>query len=99
MSEVKSIEEFKNEIEQADWAALKDHYKRGALFVISSDLKLEEVANAFSRDYSEVVKIWLDSKNLQIVSEEMASNFNKNEFEKMANFLIVQPYVIIQLIS
>lgn len=98
MSDKKSIEEFQGEIEQADWAALKDHHKRGALFIIEKNLKLEEVANAFARDFSSIVKIWLDSKELQIVDDKMALDFSKNEFEKLANFLIVQPYVIMQLI-
>lgn len=99
MSDLKAIEEFKNEIDQADWSILKDHYKRGALFIISPKLKLEEVANALARDYSQIVKIWLDDKDLRIVDKAMAQSFEKNEFEKMAKFLIVQPYVIIELIS
>lgn len=98
MSDNKSINEFKSEVEQADWAALKDHNKRGALFIIDKNLKLEEVANAFARDFSSVVKIWLDSKELQIVDDKMAEDFAKNEFEKLANFLIVQPYVLMQLL-
>jgi hypothetical protein len=98
MSVNKPIDEFKNEIEQADWAALKDHQKRGALFIIDKNLKLEEVANAFARDFSSIVKIWLDSKEIQIVDEKMADDFAENEFEELARFLIVQPYVLMQLI-
>ena len=56
------------------------------------------MANAFARDFSSIVKIWLDSKEIQIVDEKMADDFAENEFEELARFLIVQPYVLMQLI-
>ena len=99
MSEKKSIEEFKNEIDTASWSLLEDHYKRGALFIIDKKLKLEEVANAFSRDYSDIVKIWLDNKDLKIVDEDLSKTLSANAQDKVASFLIVQPYVIIQLLD
>jgi len=99
MSEKKSVEEFKNEIDTAPWALLEDHYKRGALFIIDKKLKLEEVANAFSRDYSDIVKIWLDNKEIQIVDEDLSKKLAQNPHDKVASFVIVQPYVLIQLLD
>lgn len=99
MSDQKSLEEFKSEIDQADWSLLEDHFKRGALFIIDEKLKLEEVANAFSKDYSQIVKIWLDEGSLKLVSDDEAKTFSEKKYEKIVNFLIVQPYVIVQLLS
>lgn len=99
MSDRKSIEEFRNEIDTASWELLEDHYKRGALFIIDRKLKLEEVANAFSRDYTDIVKLWLDNKELKIVDEESSKLMSANPKEKLVSFIIVQPYVIIQLLN
>ncbi|MCT4642937.1 MAG: DUF2288 domain-containing protein [Bacteriovoracaceae bacterium] len=99
MSDKKTIEEFNGEVEQADWSMLKDHHKRGALFEVSLNLNLAEVANAFAKDYSSIVKLWLDDGDLVKVDDDRATKFAQDEFKKIANFLIVQPYVLIQMIE
>ncbi len=90
------VEKFKEEIDQASWAMLKDHHERGAVFQVKG-VELAEVGAALATDDTSKVKLWLDNKELLKVEDEDSESFSKTLHEKNFNFIIVQPYVLIQL--
>jgi len=89
---------FEKEIQEIDWFSLKDHFKRDALFIISQKVDLTVVAEAMSKDQSAVIKAWLGSEDIRRPKEEEVEHWAKDEYKKLANYLIVQPYVLAKLI-
>lgn len=91
------VEKFKTELEQADWNVLKTHDERGALFLVSGDLDLYEVACSIALDEIENVKGWIGDEKLRQPNEEEKKSWAEDEYRKLGSFLILQPYVILQL--
>lgn len=89
-------EKFKTEIESADWSMLSQHNQRGALFVVK-DIELVDAACALAKDDTISVKLWLDNGNLAKPTQELIENWEKTPNQELADFLIVQPYVLIKL--
>lgn len=87
---------FKGEIEQADWSMLEKHNERGALFLIDRSLNLIDVAMAFAMDDVESVAAWQTSEKLRRPTRAEADFWRGEPYVKMANFVIVQPFVIIE---
>ena len=83
-----------SEVEQVEWDALDDHYKRGALFEVSVGVPLVKVAMAIALDCVNDVREWLESGDLVQVSESRAEALRSQPKLQMT-FLIVQPYVLI----
>lgn len=92
-------EKLISEIEQADWDMLRTHHKNGAVFTVSGSLSLLDVALAVAQDKTQFVKIWLDSGELARVTEEQVKSFEQSPFEKICDFLIIRPYVLIKLLA
>lgn len=93
----KEIEEkLETEIDSASWDMLLDHHDRGAVFIISNKLELTKVGAALATDNTSLVSVWLGNKDLEKVSSDLALGFEKDLKSKIFNFLIVQPYVLIQ---
>ena len=90
---------FESEAGEADWSMLAAHNKRGAVFLVSANLDLQVVAKALAVDDVVNVKSWLDSKDLIKPEEDLYSKWEEDKYKKQFNFYIVQPYVLIQLIS
>ncbi len=97
MEELKK--KLKAEIEQADWDMLRVHHENGAVFMVASNLSLEDVGVALAMDKTNFVKIWLDNGELTRPSEEEVAVFEKDKFKKICDFIIVQPYVLVKLID
>jgi hypothetical protein len=91
-------EELTGEVQETDWLALEDHHKREALFIVDQKLDLIEVAMAVTEDVSSLIKIWLDSGELARPTDEQIEIWKKNKNQKLAKFLIIQPYVLAQLV-
>lgn len=87
-------DKLNSEIEQCDWAALVDHHSRGAVYFIDPALDLAEVGVALALDDKEKVKAWLTSLSLRNPLPEEIETFEKDPHKKMAEFLIIQPFVI-----
>lgn len=77
------------------WHDLKPHAERGAVFVVSQDLELMEVAMAVRDDVVDKVQGWLASGALARPSTEKLAALDANPTIEMS-FVIVQPYVLIQ---
>lgn len=91
--------DFTNQIDKASWDMLKDHHDRGAVFLVDHKLDIVNVATAIAKDELSQVKLWLDANQLSQVSEEQIKEWESTPSKKVVNFLIVQPYVIIQVIE
>lgn len=89
-------EKLKNEVDKASWDMLSEHHERGAVFIVASELPLVKVATAIAVDDLSIVSIWLKNKELQKVSEKVSLEFSKTPKAKDFDFIIVQPYVLIQ---
>ncbi len=77
---------------------LEDHYKRGAVFLVNK-VELEEVGVALATDDTQKVKLMLDNEELVKVDEPHQRKWEKTANEKNFKFLIIQPYVLIQLLN
>lgn len=97
MDELK--EKLKSEVEQADWDMLQVHHDKGAVFIVSSNLGLIDAAVAVAQDRTQFVKIWLDNGDLSRPTDDQVKNFQKNKFEKLCDFIIIQPYVLVKLLD
>jgi hypothetical protein len=85
---------LKDDIDKASWDMLKVHHERGAVFIVDSNLELVDVGASIALDEVNIIKIWLDNeqfKKLDKIPE------NVDMFVRDINFLIIQPYVLIQI--
>lgn len=91
------VKKFKSELESADWNALKTHHERGALFLVDGKLDLYEVACSIALDEVEPVKGWINAEELRQPTDAEVELWKEDEYRKLGSFLILQPYVILQL--
>jgi len=92
-------EKLQTEIEQADWDMLASHHKAGVVFFIAKDIDLLDAAIAVARDDKENVAAWLKSGHMKKPTDDEAKEYDKNPYEKIARFVIIQPFVIAQLLD
>lgn len=99
MKEINELKEkLKTEVEETDWAPLKQHHENKAVYIISG-MDLLDAAVAVAHDKVEFIKLWLDSGAMRQPSEEEVAKWDSNKNLKMAKFIIIQPYVLISLIE
>lgn len=87
--------DLENNVDVAKWELLEPHLKREALFIVDSELDLACVGVEVANDNLNIIQDWLETEKLLKVSEEKAKELK--EVEGSFHFLIVQPYVFIQL--
>ena len=98
MEDEKEIyEKLTSEIQNATWAPLEEHLERGGLLIVSNDLDLVEVGVKIATDDVEFVKDQLKLKKLIQPMENQAEAF-RNDDDLQFRFIIVQPYVLAQII-
>ncbi len=81
-----------------DFAALRPHTVRGALFVVSPSLRLIDVAVAIAKNRSAVVALWLGQNLLRKPTPEELAAWAQQPAEPRFRFVIVQPYVLAELL-
>ncbi len=91
------FEKLKNDIDQAKWELIEPHHQRGAAFIISQDLNLEAVGLAMARDESTYIREWIQEKKLLPPNEEQIHSWSEDEV--VFNYLIIQPYVLFQIVG
>lgn len=91
------LERLQNDIDEAGWDLIQPHHERDAAFLVTSDLDLAPVGMAMARDEVEYIRKWLADGKMSRPSDEIISAWLENEVK--FNYLIVQPYVLIQLKS
>ena len=92
-------EKLKTEVEQADWDMLKQHHEKQAVFIVSKDLDILDVGVALAQDDKESVQLWLDKEQLAKPNTNQVENFEKSPYEKFCRFIIIQPFVLIQVLD
>ncbi len=100
MSEEKINElkdKLKTEVEETDWAPLKQHHEHGAVFIVTG-VDLLDAAVAVAQDKVEFIKLWLESGALRKPTDGEVKEWDENKNLKLARFIIIQPYVLIELI-
>lgn len=91
-------EKLKTEVEETDWAPLKQHHDKGSVY-IADGIELMDAAVAIAKDKVEFIKVWLESGALRKPSDEEVKTWDADKNTKMAKFIIIQPYVIIELVQ
>lgn len=89
------IERLTTDICEAKWEILTDHHKRQALFIVAESLDIVAVGVAMAKDQVEYIRNWLNEGLIDKPNEEMIDAWLANDVT--FNYLIIQPYVIIQL--
>lgn len=92
-------DKLKTEVEQADWDLLRVHHENGAVFSVKGELDILDVAVALAQDKVQFVKVWLDNGDIARPTDVEVSEFEKEPFKKMCDFIIIQPYVVVKYIS
>ena len=90
-------DKLKTEVEETDWAPLKQHHDHGAVFIIEG-VDLLDASVAVAKDKVEFIKLWLESGALRKPTDEEVAAWDADKNTKLARFIIIQPYVLIQLI-
>ncbi|MFZ9001699.1 MAG: DUF2288 family protein [Bacteriovoracaceae bacterium] len=87
------------EIETCDWSMLSIHNKRDAIVIVESSIELVDAAVALATDDVSLVKSWQDTAQIRRPRPEEIEAWEKSPNEKLAKFLIIQPFVLIQLLA
>jgi hypothetical protein len=91
------MKDFGLEILTGQWADLKPHLERGAVFVVSEELDLALVGSKVAEDDVVSVQAWLKDAMLARPTEQQISawdHVNGPQFR----FVIVAPYVLVQTV-
>ena len=89
-------EKLTSELQETDYAALLHYFENKTLFIIDQKIDLIEAACAVASDDIEKVKIWQKMELIRNLTDKENEDFSKTPHLKMANFLIVQPFVLMQ---
>ena len=98
MSKQDLSDKLKSEVQIANWDMLMLHHKRGGLFMVEGEINLVEVGVALASDQVDLIKNWQVSGNFKAPNEKEISIWSKTPSKDLAEFLIIQPYVIIKLL-
>jgi len=88
--------DFSNEIQKGRWELIEPHFNRGTVFIINEPLDLQTVGHCLAKDQVNILKIWLDSKEVVKLEEEDLGNYVENPSADFCDFLIVQPFILIK---
>jgi hypothetical protein len=89
---------LQDEMETCGWNILAAHHQRETVFLISEQLDLIEVAIAVALDKIEDIKTWQETGDFRRPDSYEVETWEKDPDKKMAQFIIVQPFVLIQKI-
>ena len=88
--------DFSTEIQKGRWELLQPHYEKESVFVVRDPLDLATVAHCIARDQVNILKIWLDNKEVYKLEEKDIKDFVENPTKDLFDFVIVQPFVLIK---
>lgn len=78
-----------------EWKALERHFAAGSLLSVGHDLDLVEVAEAFTRDDSALVRSWMDKGQLGPASDREAADWSERDPDTLWA-VVVRPWVLVQ---
>jgi hypothetical protein len=82
-------------IEIAAWQVLRPHLERDALIIVQPQLDLAAAAQAVAADDAAAVRLWIDQGGLGKPAVVQVEAWDAEPL-KIFQFVIVQPYVLIQ---
>ena len=91
----KKLEEEKSETTLKD---LEIHQKRKAIILVSETLDIVKVGTHIALDDKTIIQTWLEKKLVQNIEDHEFEKL-KSMDNKMVSFIIIQPFVLIQLYS
>jgi len=91
-------EKLAGEVLKARWQDLAPHHARGALVVADGAVDLLDVAIALARDDQEAVVGWLGTGQLHKVAPPVAERWATESEPPWFQAVIVQPFVVAQLL-
>jgi hypothetical protein len=96
MSEIKS--QLKKDLADVEWSDLVPHAQRDVLIVVNSSLDMLEVGMAIASDQVTLVQNWIGQNLIHKPTPDQLSDWNTTP-QRQFSTLIVQPFVLIQLIN
>ena len=90
---------LRTEVMAVRWSDLVPQFARGALLLIEKRLDLLDVAEAMARDDRSTIEAFLSDGDLRRASDHDAHGFTAAAAEARFQCVIVQPWVLAQLIS
>ena len=96
MSEI--AERFKQDLAEVTWKDLRIHLQRDAIILVADALDLVTVALAVAEDDKAKVENWLAAGQLEKPTVEQAEAWEM-QLEKPFRILIVQPFILAQLVN
>lgn len=90
-----SEKDFRDQLLKGFWHDLKDHLERGAIIVVDPDLDLREVADHIAGDHVAIVQDWIKEAKIGKPTAPQIQAWDEAPTKEF-NFLIVQPYVLVQ---
>ena len=92
------VERFHKDIAEVCWRDLRVHLRRDAVIILDDGLDLVATATAIARDETERVAAWIASGQLSKPSADQLNAWEQT-LEKPFRMLIVQPYILVQVVS
>ena len=87
--------ELLEQVQNADWAAIRPHLARDAVILVAPELDFLDTAVAVARDDKTLVQAWIAQAQLAKPSREQLAVWEKTP-EMPFRFVIVAPFVLIQ---
>ncbi len=82
------------ETSKVAWTELQRFFAGGAAVFVASTLDLVDVAYQFSIDNNHQVALWMQNKQIALVSDQQAINWLASDTEVWA--VVVKPWILVQ---
>ncbi|MCF7969637.1 MAG: DUF2288 domain-containing protein [Methylococcaceae bacterium] len=89
-------EKVNQETSKIAWSELQRFFASGLAVYVAPQLDLVEVADAFSKDDKRQVEQWMQEQQVQLVSDQQATDWISNATIMWAT--VVKPWVLVQAI-
>ena len=87
-------ENINQETAKIEWSALQRFFASGDAVYIAPEIDLIDAAKAFSNDDKQQVSQWMASKKVQLVSDQQAEKWIKNDHIMWS--VVIKPWVLVQ---
>ncbi len=91
------VERFKTDLAEVPWKDLRIHLKRDAIIIVADELDLVTVAVAVAEDQKTTVEGWISAGQMVKPTAEQLDAWEA-ELEKPFRLLIVQPFILVQMV-
>ncbi|MBE0470540.1 MAG: DUF2288 domain-containing protein [Methyloprofundus sp.] len=89
-------EKVNQETSKIAWSELQRFFASGLAVYVATELDLVEVADAFSKDNKAKVEQWMQAQQVNLVSDQQATDWINNDTMMWAT--VVKPWVLVQTI-